>query len=339
MLEKNYWLHRISHHSEASYPLLEKGYLSIGWKMFLDTEILSVISEKGEAGFRAFTEKYGITNTSRWSLWYFSQMKAGDIIVVPMYNKKFGVYEVLEEAKLISELEGITIENEDSEFVGTKEGIKDSNGELLDIGFIIKVKEINVSEREYTDPNLQSRMKMRQTNGNIGDLKKEVEEAMTVNTPRDIQRIIMEHICAGDTAKKVFSSYTSDEIEKLVKLYMDKMGASKTYIPAKNLKKNESFADADVIAEFEDLGLIFYIQVKKHEGESNRWAVDQIKKYTQDKQGIVDGVVHIPWALTTAEFSADTLIDAEDSNVRLIGGREFFEMLINAGINNLDVIK
>ena len=31
----NYWLHRISHMQAVSYPLLEKGYLSIGFKDFL----------------------------------------------------------------------------------------------------------------------------------------------------------------------------------------------------------------------------------------------------------------------------------------------------------------
>jgi len=30
----SYWLHRISHHAEVSHPLLERGYLSIGWSDF-----------------------------------------------------------------------------------------------------------------------------------------------------------------------------------------------------------------------------------------------------------------------------------------------------------------
>lgn len=29
-----YWLHRISHKSDVSYPLLEEGYLSIGFSDF-----------------------------------------------------------------------------------------------------------------------------------------------------------------------------------------------------------------------------------------------------------------------------------------------------------------
>ena len=34
----NYWLHRISHNSEASYPLLEEGYLSIGFSNYFSNE-------------------------------------------------------------------------------------------------------------------------------------------------------------------------------------------------------------------------------------------------------------------------------------------------------------
>ena len=34
----NIWLHRISHHAEFSYPLLQQGYLSIGYSDFADKE-------------------------------------------------------------------------------------------------------------------------------------------------------------------------------------------------------------------------------------------------------------------------------------------------------------
>jgi hypothetical protein len=36
----NYWLHRISHHAEIAYPLLDKGYLSIGFSDFATQEFI-----------------------------------------------------------------------------------------------------------------------------------------------------------------------------------------------------------------------------------------------------------------------------------------------------------
>lgn len=33
-MERNYWIHRISHIAEISYPLLDVGYLSYGWSDF-----------------------------------------------------------------------------------------------------------------------------------------------------------------------------------------------------------------------------------------------------------------------------------------------------------------
>lgn len=42
----NYWLHRISHKSEASYPLLEEGYLSIGFsEVFTNEKFLKTLRD------------------------------------------------------------------------------------------------------------------------------------------------------------------------------------------------------------------------------------------------------------------------------------------------------
>ena len=41
-----YYLHRISHHAELAYPLLERGILSVGWSDFATREFVS--SHRGE---------------------------------------------------------------------------------------------------------------------------------------------------------------------------------------------------------------------------------------------------------------------------------------------------
>ena len=43
----NYYLHRISHHDELAYPLLERGILSIGWSDFATARVRQQPSGEG----------------------------------------------------------------------------------------------------------------------------------------------------------------------------------------------------------------------------------------------------------------------------------------------------
>lgn len=70
----SYWLHRISHHAEVSRPLLDHGYLSIGWSDFSNNDFI----EKARAGDRGYFEstikkEWGSDSLSRsrWSLWKY----------------------------------------------------------------------------------------------------------------------------------------------------------------------------------------------------------------------------------------------------------------------------
>jgi len=91
----SYWLHRISYHAEVSHPLLEQGYLSIGWSYFStpdfiertrvgDTEYFNstIQTERGEDAL----------GRSRWSLWkYLFEMHKGALVIVPGW-KEFSIY-------------------------------------------------------------------------------------------------------------------------------------------------------------------------------------------------------------------------------------------------------
>jgi hypothetical protein len=90
--EKKYYLHRISHESNASYALLELGYLSLGWWSCADKDIMGAARDDGYDSFNKITEEKGISkNRSRWCMWYFAQMKPGDIVIVPKFDGKFGL--------------------------------------------------------------------------------------------------------------------------------------------------------------------------------------------------------------------------------------------------------
>lgn len=66
----NYWIHRISHIAELSYPLLNKGFLTIGFSDFTNDEII----EKVKAGDWAyFNEQFR-------EKWRFSRLKPQHIM-------------------------------------------------------------------------------------------------------------------------------------------------------------------------------------------------------------------------------------------------------------------
>lgn len=336
-MKRNYFIHRISHEWEISYPLLDMGYLSIGWSSYLDSDILERIETGGESAFNDFMWEKKNTYRSRWNLWYFFQFKEGDYIVIPLFDKKFSICEVTGKPTSILALKGKTIKvtEEKSAPVGDN-GIVGSDGRRYDIGFIVPVKEIKCMPRAYADASLVSRMKIRQTNARIDDLASSVNEALESDGPVNIHEKIM--FSVSDSLKETIKKYiTPDDLEEVVRWYFLKKGADRAWIPAKNEAGKENGADVDVIAEFEDLGLVYYVQVKNHWGETGDWAVNQISEYNRQKQDGRDGITYIPWVVTMAnEYSGTAVELSKESGVRLINGDEFVEMILNVGLDGIE---
>jgi hypothetical protein len=102
------WLHRISHHAEVAYPLLDNGYLSIGYSDFSKPDFIKDCC--GKNGWQSF-EKYfddiwRKRPKTRHNLWRFvAEMGEGDLVVVPSWGT-FSVYELTEDmARPVSEIE------------------------------------------------------------------------------------------------------------------------------------------------------------------------------------------------------------------------------------------
>ena len=124
------------------------------------------------------------------------------------------------------------------------------------------------------------------------------------------------------------------KLERLIKWYFYKIGAAFVSIPAKNEGGKAENADADITAYFEALKLIIYVQAKHHTGETSQWAVRQISDYREQKENETDDNTYVSWVISTCDrFSPEAIKLARESNVRLINGLDFAEMLINAGLN------
>jgi predicted Mrr-cat superfamily restriction endonuclease len=347
---QNIWLHRISHCAEVSYPLLKKGYLSIGWSDFSTPEFIEeVCGENGWQNFEKHLEDWGYPR-NRYNFWRFiADMKKGDWVVVPSWGT-FSIFEIEEDKALsipeIVQLVKIKDWSDYSVEIGENDclyntGVKDEKGNnvLIDLGFFRKVKPIatEISRYEYADAALTARMKIRQTNADITDLKDSVEKALTAyqqNKPLSIYFQLVEK-ASPQFLNTIQSELTPDKFEYLVKWYFERIGATNVYIPSKNESGKEG--DADVIATFESIKTIIYTQVKFYSGETSSWAIEQIIGYKSQKDGIDDGYSKIAWVISSSDnFSEEAKNKAKAANIQLFSGIQFATMLLEAGIANLN---
>lgn len=336
-MAKNYWLHRISHEWEGTYPLMEEGLLSIGWSDLMNVDNLSTQTSEE---FRKTTGAAGYGSRSRWSLWKFLHFGVGDWVVVPLYDKKFSIFEVTGQPVPASHYAGKVADS-----VAVRDNGVYCGERKCDIGFLVPVEPVKLNiPRSHATDDLVSRMKLRQTTADISDLAGSVEEAREAEGPVTLHDPLIEAVT--EKAREIIGHrITPDNLERLLCWYMKAKGASRVFIPAKNESGKENGADADVVAEFDDLGIIFYIQAKKHatDSETDSWAVTQITEYKKQKEdnrkqkeGEGSGYTYIPWVVTTGKFSEVTRALAQKENVRLIDGDGFIQMLLDCGIANVD---
>lgn len=345
-MAKRYFLHRISYEDQASYSLMRKGYITLGWSAFVESGILDAAREEGYPRFDVITEQYGEKQSrARWNMWYFARMNVGDYIVVPLYWGLFSVFEAVDIAKPITELEP-----ELSSFTGewNKHTISWNEHRLYDenenrtigLGFYIKVKPVveNV-HRNIVSGELIARMKIRSTNADISDISEHVEkgiEAGKTNKPVTLYEEVIDTL-VEKLNKSICEILDDNKFERLVKWYLEKCGASSVWIPPKNESGKRDGADADVIAEFDNLRYIVYVQAKHHKGETSAWAVEQIDSYKDQKSEGDSSYTYATWVVSSAEsFSKQAESNAKDNGVRLINGPEFSRMLIDCGLLDIN---
>lgn len=342
-----YYLHRISHHAELSYPLLERDILSIGFSDCVTDEFVRDHQAKEWQDVPSTVEKKLGKLRSRFGLQRFLQMNKGDLVVVPDWGA-FHVYKVDSDERMIpADLDlhdlktwhGHVVRREtDHLYVDDEDGTPRE----IDLGFFRKVKKVatGTPRSDYADNALTKRMKVRQTNVNIDDLQESVDEAIRrceKGKPINIADSI-KNKCRDEVLSRINKELDDGQLEKLIKWYFERIGASSVEIPAKNARDKEG--DADIVATFEPIGTIIYVQAKHHEETTSDWAVEQIDSYVKNKEelGGEDGYTRIPWVVSTGDdFSEDCRKKAEQHNVCLIDGQELATRILQAGISDLEL--
>ena len=339
----NIWLHRISHHADVSYPLLENGYLSIGFSDFSNNNSIDSVLTDGFNGLNlCFDKIWGYRPKIRYNLWRFlGEMKKGDWVLVPSRGT-FSIFEVVDDKPVLMNSIDYTSIND---WHGNPLSVKDdglvynSANNKIDLGFLRKVKSLRtgISRYEYADSPLTSRMKIRNTNANISNLKESVEKAIKsfdLNSPINIYSQIIKN-SVPKILNTIQKELTPAKFEFLVKWYFNRIGATEVYIPPKNKTNKEG--DADVIAIFELIKTIIYAQVKFHQGETSHWAIEQITDYKNQKESIDDGYTKIGWVITSAkDFTEKSKALAIETQIHLIDGEEFATLILKSGIDNIN---
>lgn len=340
-----YWLHRITGGDNAiefAHPLLFfHNYLSIGWSDFSDEAFLGNIREHGIDGLDEEMQNrdYGLPK-NRWNLWRFIiEMKKGDIVVVPTWGE-FSLFELVDDNVFTNEsMDGCIYQDWNDNKATLHDGYYyNCENKIIDLGFYRKVKPllINIPRDGYADQELFSRMKIRQTNADISDLAESIEyarKAFEENNPINLKEQIVE-----ETAPKLLAlieKWTTDiKFEDLVEWYLRSLGA-RIEKPNKNESATEE-GDADRVGYFDNIKTAIMVQVKKHEGTTDEWAVQQIKAYRTNHNY---GDYHTQmWVISTCkEYSEKAKNEAVEADVRLIDGLEFAKMILDSGLEGLSL--
>ncbi len=141
----DYWLHRIfSQEPEIAVPLLERGILTIGFNDVSKPKTLAAPDINELKNILA--DCYGWTGNSLGQnagvLWRFlHEFKVGDFVVVPTKQSvEFGIFEILEKAKLINDLSLDKLKFLGVSLISGKGIVR--GGKELDLGFFIKVRAV-----------------------------------------------------------------------------------------------------------------------------------------------------------------------------------------------------
>lgn len=371
---QHYWLHRIKNAESVSRPLLfDHGLLSYGWGHVgvqkTPDDFRNGNGNYSDVAFNsAFETVYGDKFwpwRSRWFLWNFvCEMRAGDYVVVPA-TKAFSIFEVVDDAPFsVRDFPDETLDQlkdwNGNVIVKSVDGLlraqKDPDAKHADLGFFRRVKEVavDIPRGEYADGPLTSRLKYQGSNINCDTLHNSIEKAILgfrENKPINLHNLILDEN-RDDVVRAIRVNLSPDKFEKLVAWYLRKLGA-KTVIPPKN--QRDKRGDVDVVATFDALKILVFVQAKFHGENTDAWGAEQVDEYARHaaeqqslseysdevNRGIVtiDGEKYaiLKWLVSAADgFTDDCESMAHECGIRLIDGKAFAKMLLEVGIFSLD---
>lgn len=335
-----YYLTRMFRHEpELANPLSDAGYICIGFGDFVRDEkhIASLKNDYSLVNVKKISKEcWGTCPRSLSNLSRFLSIKIGDWAIVP-YWSSFYIAEILEEVKALPEIL--------SDIPDIETNLK-KKIDKFDIGFVYKVKwfkredeKYDISRSEYADKALTARLKARQTCLLISDLEESIKSAWMAfqkNTPLNINEFFVNNLSQNlyENLTLPNSPLNPHKFELLIKNLMRSLNAT---VEKPSIKGD---GDADIVATFESIKHIIYIQAKYYERgtTASEWAIEQIADFRDRKEiNEIEEYTTGFWVISSADdFTDNAKLLAKKENVRLISGKELARLILETGLNSLE---
>ena len=341
-INNNIWMHRNNHYGIKAWEILgfkkerfvydgvdNKSYISIGCMSgTLSKEAFYQIKNSGNDKFNEFDEVFSKKNNIekrrfRHSLYKFLfEYQIGDILVIPGH-KEIHVFKVVSDIIYGDELKDV-IGNipEKDDFVYFRE---------------LEPVRINIPRNGYLNSEFLGTLKNRGTVLDISYYKNHVIEVLAKSEADSLHEKIV-NVTSELLLGCINESLSPEQWESIICLIFDKMGADQADVLPKCPSQKEGVEDADVLAVFEKLKIVVFVQAKKYKGEADMsGAIKQINEYEQKYREQYKGYTTLKWIVCSSTKIVNKE-DCENNGIRIIDGNEFVRILLDLGINNIDSI-
>ncbi|HJF28034.1 MAG TPA: restriction endonuclease [Acinetobacter lwoffii] len=204
------------------------------------------------------------------------------------------------------------------------------------VEFFRKDNKIIRIPRSALKQNLESRLKLRTTIGDLSRFSEEIEHliqnmnnygSFEINNSflekadfyeQEFKKDLLNAICKGNTRLKAGGRGLEDFVKELLEIE----GYSQVDILDK--KNGEGIADVDIQATSENNPFLkdILIQVKHHNGETGKHAINQLIAY--EAEAISNAY---KWVITTGHISDESKLHAEENQINIMEGEQFVDWI------------
>ena len=320
----------------------DHGYVSIGFSDVAKAPYLQKIKEGvgvGEIKQWLNEEWGGGGNRRAHNLKHYFAIQPGDLLLATQGGEIYFA-EVI--GQMMTKQE---IKEKHPDFVEEFNTDRTKNFDDYDLGFFYPVRWLSdkeghqpVNRRKYADKQLTSWLKYRGScieaksgqKTSFLDCYENFYKGETIDSIAEVRQELAMQLLSKLTDGK--SYMRPDSFEYLVGTAMEALGATSIDKPS-----TRADGDADIMAVFEPIKHIIYIQAKFHEPDTttDAWAVAQIQNFST-RDDVPEDYSTALWVVSSAKsFSEEANKKAKEYGVKLINGTELAELILDAGLADI----
>ncbi|MCQ2360477.1 MAG: DUF2971 domain-containing protein [Paludibacteraceae bacterium] len=316
---QRYWLLRENYEWQVAYPLLDKGYVSLG---FSDAGSNDKLVKPNAECLELLYGAYG--NDRRYLIKFIDDIKEDDIVVVPFINQ-FNIYKVCGSVITTKELYKKLIKEFDDEKVlvdvnGCSVEINannclEANGKTVDLGFFRKIKlyaEIKQGDELFTI------------------LQREMLDSSVLFELTDDSKSHIEKHLIGKQEIIINGQHTTLAKQCLQKLNEKPSLVEQVKDYLKIIGKNpvESKDGFDAVATFDKVDTTVCVKVQQDNLNIKEWVLGQVKQF-KGKTDIKQNNSML-WLITNESYCPELVKRLAGTGLKVDSKTDFEEVYLNA---------